>query len=91
LEDLENHQRIHKKYWSKCLDLQKNNYLVTLFLYPLWDHLKSYLSLPGTGERIDLVDAVSLLGEAGKEARLLMETVEEPELCAPTGTPAPNR
>jgi hypothetical protein len=29
-EDLENHQRIHRKYRLKCLGLQKNIHLVTL-------------------------------------------------------------
>ncbi len=32
LNDLENQQRIHRKYWLKCLYLQKNIHLVTLSL-----------------------------------------------------------
>jgi hypothetical protein len=32
LKNLENHQRILRKYWLKCLDLQINIHLVTLSL-----------------------------------------------------------
>ncbi len=33
LKDLGNHQRIRRKYWLKCLDLQQNIHLVTLSLW----------------------------------------------------------